>query len=316
MRPLEIKNQMDLKRCLFIENGVFTSEEALGVYYIFEKLKDNGVECKVVERASQNSKEVYEGLKWCDSIFFSSTFLYQNEIKGLGDLIKSIKDPKMIFGKLVGGNTLDSLAYEMENIWPLKELVEFAHHTIYEIKGSRDFDLVRIDMSRYVSEFEASEKERIEKNRSFEKTGRRVIIKKIQASSRQWSNLKEGSVVDELDCRSIDPNPSRGVWVMGLEEPVKLLNDSGYEEWEYEDLKAFALAKEFFSRGAMLDQGELLNIVSDWIKISSGKTNEGELWDWCNTLCETVGVERRGNRSYFERRLKQYKSKYNYFKEM
>jgi hypothetical protein len=315
MRPLEIKNQFDLERCLFIENGVFTSEEAFAVHYIYRVLKENGVECRVIERASQNSKEVYEGLKWCDSIFFSSTFLHQNEIKGLGDLIKSIKEPKTIFGQLIGGDILDSLAYELESIWSLKEIVGFAHHSIYEIKGSRDFDLVNISMSKYVSEFESSEKERIKKNKSFERTGRRVIIKKIQASGRQWSNLKEDDVVDELDCRSIDPNPSRGVWVMGLEEPVKLLNDSGYEEWEYEDLKAFALAKEFFSRGSMLEENELLNVVSDWIKNCSGKTSESELWDWCNTLCETVNVERRGNRSYFERRLKEYKSKHVYFKE-
>lgn len=310
----ELKDKMGLKRCLFIENGIFSIEESFGVYRIFNSLKEKGVECRVVERANQNKKDVFEGVKWCDSIFFSSTFLHPNEIKGLGDLIKSVEDPKMIFGKVTGGD-FDSLQYEMENIWTVHELAGFVHHRLFEIDDKFDLGFSEIDMNYYVKCVKDLEMERIERNKGFQKTGRKIKIKTIQASGKQWSNLKEGDIVDELDCTSIDPNPSRGAWVMGLEEPVKLLNDSGYEEWEYDDLKADALAREFFSRGSMLDKTDLMNIVSDWIKKCSGRLNPGELWEWCDNMCETVGVERRGNRSYFERRLKEYRGRYNYFKE-
>lgn len=75
------------------------------------------------------------------------------------------------------------------------------------------------------------------KNKSFKKTGYKIKIKNIIAQGAQWSTLKEGDIVDELECSEIDPNPSRGVWVMGKDEPVKLLNDSGYDEFEYSENK-------------------------------------------------------------------------------
>jgi hypothetical protein len=312
----DLKEEMDLKRCLFIENGRFTSEEASCIYGIFIGLEEAGVQCRVVERAYQNKKDVFEGIKWCDSIFFSSTFLHQDQIRGLGDLIRSIREPKKIFGKVTGGE-FSSLSYEMESIWEISELAEFAHHEVYEIEKVRGagISLDKVNVDIYASMFKELEKERAEKNKGFKRTGRIVRIKNLQSVGKQWSNLKQDSVAYELDCTSIDPNPSRGTWVMGLDEPVKLLNDSNYEEWEYDDLKASCLAREFFSRGSKLDQTELIEIVAEWIKHVSVKVDETELWDWCNNLCETVGVERRGNRSYFEKRLNEYRKKHTYFKE-
>jgi hypothetical protein len=309
---MELKN---VKKALFIENGFFDDMKGHFVYDLYEKLESNGVECIIIDQASQKKVEVFQNANSADLIAFASTFLYESEVKGIGDLLKNVKSPKMILGQVVGGN---SLLYYVDKIWSIEELSQLSHHRLFEIISNPHYDenfTEELDLTFYPKELERLEQERIQRNKGFRKTGRRVKIKTLQAVGKQWSNLKEGNIVDELDCSSIDPNPNRGTWVMGLEEPVKLLNDSGYEEWEYEDLKASALTREFFSRGSMLHQTELMKVVSDWIKNVSGKLNATELWEWCDNLCNTVGVERRGNRSYFERRLKEYKGKYTYFKE-
>ena len=315
MEIKDFKDQMDLKRCLFIENGVFSQEESPLVYDIYEELKDLGVECRVVDRASQNPKDVFEGMKWCDSIFFASTFLYPGEIKGLGDLIKKMEEPKKIFGKVIGGQ-LESLQHELEGIWSLEEMAGFHPHEIYELEGRKlDLDPQKINLDFYIQEVERAEKERVERNAGFKGTRRWVKIKKIQAFGHEWSLLKEGDVVQELDCSSIDPNPAKGVWVMGRTEPVKLLNSDGYEEWEYDKLSAYDLAREFFARGNKLDTDPLLiDAVGAWIN-SVGRYSDSQIWEWCDNLCSTIGLERRGNRSYFDRRLKEYRSKYTYFME-
>jgi hypothetical protein len=105
------------------------------------------------------------------------------------------------------------------------------------------------------------------------------------------------------------------VWVMGKDEPVKLLNDSGYEEFKYADLTAKALTLEFFSRGACKDREDLMETIEVWIYKVSGTIDDTELWDWCDSLCKITGVERRGNRSYFESRLQEYRKEHKFFRE-
>jgi len=313
---------MDLKKALFIENEFFESMRDTEIGRLHRKLQETGVECRVIDQASKHKREVFEGALWADSIFFASTFLYSDEVKGVGDLLIKVLEPRKIFGYCMSGN---SLVYEIENLWDLKELVSMSHHRLFEISHSHfnedlgeDYPWAKeIDLNVYVEQYKQEEEERIKKNQGFPKTGRRVRIGKIQAQGRQWSNLEEGMVVSELDCSEIDPNTKRGIWVMGMDEPVKLLNSDGYEEWQYEDLKAHDLAREFFARGNALDQKDMIRVVGEWINGGNIAGLEGgELWSWCDQLCESVGVERRGNRSYFERRLTEYSKKYTYFREI
>ena len=314
---------MEITRALFIENEFFDSMKGTQIYGIYRRLnEDLGVECRVIDQASHNKKEVYESALWADSIFFASTFVYADEVKSVGDLFIKIKDSKKIFGYCTSGNPL---TYEIEDIWSLKELANMSHHNLFEITQ----DLLEgnileniswaspIDLKSYLNLWEKEEEERVKKNQGFPKTGRSVRIMKIEAQGSQWSLLKEGMVVPELDCSEIDPNPKRGIWVMGKDEPVKLLNSDGYQEWQYGDLTAYGLAREFFARGNALDKTDLINVVYVWINGGSiGLMDGGELWEWCDTLCGTIGVERRGNRSYFEKRLQEYGKKYTYFREI
>jgi hypothetical protein len=65
----------------------------------------------------------------------------------------------------------------------------------------------------------------------------------------------------------------------------------------------------------MLHQKELMETVVQWIKRTLPEYNRSEVWEWCDTLCNTLGLERRFYRHYFERRMLEYKSKHTYFKE-
>lgn len=312
---------MTIKKALFIENEFFSSMEHTEIDRVYKKLVEAGVECRIIDQASKHKAEVYEGALWADSIFFASTFVYADEVKGVGDLLMKVKEPKQIHGYCMSSQ---GLVYEIEDIWSLKELAQMAHHSLYEIQHGYVKELESeypwrkpIDLVCYAEAWKKEEDERIAKNNGFPKTGRQVKILNIQAQGKQWSLLKEGMIVSELDCSEIDENPKRGIWVMGLDEPVKLLNSDGYNEWQYADLHAESLSREFFARGNALDRHESIDILATWINGSGISHMEpGKLWEWCDTICETVGVERRGNRSYFEKRLIEYGKKYTYFREI
>ena len=324
------KNVFDiatLKHVLFLENEFW--REDLLIYELYKWFTQNKIKCTIIDRASNRRDEVMAILPEIDSIAFQSTFLYRNEVKGIGDLLKGMPKPLTVFGMPTSG----TLEYHIEQIWKIEELAKMSHHNVFELEHiyfpthdsfDNELDWCRkVDMASYKTTWDELEKERIFKNHNMPKTGNKVRIKQIQASGKQWSNLKEGDIVDELDCSTIDEKPNRGIWVMGLDEPVKLLNSDGYEEWEYHDPSYLALAKEFFSRGNKSNAGEtdkyrdLFDLTAEWIRSCSSelKTDDTKLWEWCDTICRTVGVERRGNRRYFEHRLKEYRKRFYFFKE-
>lgn len=309
------------KKVLILENECWNENDNSGFHSFYKKLKKDGVEFKIIDQAAgKDMKEIVSALKWCDAMMFSSTFLYVHDVKGLGDLLGSpyfVNDPKVVIGHVRGGK--GNLQYYIESIWSLKELAMMSHHKVFELvqtHTSLGEPLKESDMVQYKTKWDKEEDERVRKNHSMPKTGRRVKIGVLEAIGEQWSLLKTGDIVDELDCSSIDPNPSRGTWVMGKDEPVKLLNDSGYEEYEYADLSSENLTLEFFSRGSSKDRTGQMETLQTWIHNCVGcQLNDTDLWEWCDNICKLVGVERRVNRKYFERRLKEYRSKFNLFKE-
>jgi hypothetical protein len=317
----------EIKHALFLENGYWRDQ--IMVKPLHEHLVSLGIKCTIIDNAVNRKDEIIKALPTVDTVIFESTFLYANEVRGVGNLLKMVKTPLMVFGGVIGGNN-ETLQGRIERIWDVKELAEMSHHRLFQLMFSRYSieqeakDLYfEVDMLQYKADWEAQEHERITKNKNMPKTGRKVLIKKLQYFDAQSVNLKEGDVVDELDCRSIDKKPNRGIWVMGVDEPLKLLNSDGYDEWEYHEPTYLALTKEFFARGNKSNASqtdeyrELFNLMAEWIRKCSSElqTSDVELWEWCDNICNSVGVERRGNRNYFDRRLKEYRSRYVCFRE-
>lgn len=306
------------KKVLILENEDWKDDEETAFHYFYRKLKKSGVEFKIIDHAASKKKEdIVSAMLWCEALLFSSTFIYRYEVKGLGDLLMNIPIPKTVIGYVMGSR--GDLEFYLTDIWELKELAKMSHHKVFELVNTHPQlgePLSEIDMVKFKTKFDEEEAERIHRNHNMPKTGRKVLIKKIQAFGKQWSLLKEGDIVDELDCSSIDESPERGVWVMGLDEPVKLLNDDNYEEYEYDTLSSEALTLEFFSRGRAKNRKSQMETIHTWIHNCVGcQLDDSELWLKCDSICTLVGVERRGNRTYFERRLKEYREKYHYFKE-
>lgn len=313
-----------ISKALFIENEDWASMKHNTIGRIHEKLVEKGIACTVIDNATNRKQEVFTAASTTDIIFFASTFIYKDEVKNVGNLLKAIKSPKVIMGYPMNQS---GFIAAIEDIWTPYELVEFAHHRLFEIENSHfDWDPTEgmewckeIDLNEYVKEVHRLEEERIKKNAGYKRFKTKVLIKKIQAVGPQWSNLKEGDIVDELDCLEIDDCPQRGIWVMGKTEPVKLLNDSGYDEWEYVEPNCYDLADEFFSRGAANSEKnhDLKKLIGDYIGKCTGslKMTDAELWDFCDQLCSNIGVERRGNRHYFERRLQEHRKRFVYFKD-
>jgi len=309
------------KKVLILENEWWDENDTSEFNYFYKFVKeDSSIEFKIIDRAASKDKnEIVQALLWVDVLMFASTFLYESDVKGLGDLLMKIPVSKHVIGYPVSNKNLQQ---HIEQIWEVEELSKMSHHKVFELVQTLPIlmdeypPLLEIDMVQYKNEWEKQEEERIYKNKNIPKTGRKIRIGKLNAFGEQWSLLKEGDIVDELDCSSIDPNPSRGAWVMGKDEPVKLLNDDGYEEYQYEDLTAKALTLEFFSRGSSKNKTDLMETLELWIyKSVGGNLDDAELWDWCDNICDLVGVERRNNRCYFEKRLKEYRTKHFFFKE-
>jgi hypothetical protein len=220
-----------LKHVLFLENEFWREDQLINNLYNW--FVENDIECTIIDRASHRKDEIVELLPVIDCIAFQSTFLYEDEVKGVGDLLKKMPKPLTVFGLPTGDQGLE---YFLERIWEVSELAQMSHHNVYELEHvffdkyddiADDYQWCRkVDMMAYKTEWERLEHERVTKNKNMPKTGNKVLIKQVQACGSQWSNLKEGDIVDELNCSSIDENPARGIWVMGVDEPVKLLNST------------------------------------------------------------------------------------------
>lgn len=286
---------------------------------VIKTFKEKEYEVQIIEQAYLQDKQILvEAIMSADILLFQTTWLRTEQLQPFGKLL-AMAEPMEILCYNMSGY---SIYRNLENTFGLSTLAQLSKHKLYQIKHShKELDdwKEEVDLIKYKTLFDKEEKERIEKNNSFKKTGYKILIKEVQAQGKAFSNLKEGDVVDELDCKEIDPNPKRGVWVMGNGEPVKLLNSDGYNEFEYAEDKCFALARDFYTRGNRADQKKDIQFLASLINGYLQKminSDETTLWDFCDDVCTMVGVERRGNRHYFESRLKKYLSKHTYFNEI
>ncbi len=224
-------------KALFLENGLWEDKiEPPIVPYVKRYLDEANIPTKIVARASVFPEKVIKEIEWCDAVIFHSTFTYGDEVKGVGDLLKKVSKPLQVYGSANMGNP-GQLQRRIENIWSLQELAELSRHRVFEIISTPHTGLDRvwyneIDMSVYKTQWETKQKAIYDKNHSYKPTGRKVRIEDLEAFGAQWSLLEKGMIVDELDCSDIDPNPDRGIWVMGKDEPVKLLDERNAREYK------------------------------------------------------------------------------------
>lgn len=194
-----------------------------------------------------------------------------------------------------------------------KDIYDIRHHNVYQIYGYHEPPklITFPEAIKRHEDFLAEEKriaDELSKNKEEAKqkpTGIKIRILACNTGGKEFSALKIGSVVDTLDCSSFDPNPNcssfdpnpkRGVWIWGVTEPIKLVNDCGLQEYEIVtsnlsfsdklDL-SFKHAGIDFNEYSEIELRGLLSIYEDPDLSSLEKAQE---------FCDFVNIERRGNR--------------------
>ena len=174
-------------------------------------------------------QEIAENVNWCTMIFADTTLTDWGQNISMIELFASIKSPKkicLVYYQLK--KTLDHFM-QPKDYWSIKQ------HKIFEVERGpwNDFKMYDVNIDTEVSEYQQfidNEKE-VRNNIKNKLTGKQVEILDIVAFNPEFNNLKKGMIVDVLDASEIDPNPKRGLWVWGINEPVKLLNEPNAIEY-------------------------------------------------------------------------------------
>jgi hypothetical protein len=308
-----------MSKVLVLENEWLHKEDLVNI--LIQDFKEQGHEIIIIENAvRQDRDEVIKAMASADILVFQTTWLRTHEVEPLGKLLVAMK-PMEIYAISLCSH---SIYHNLENTFDVETLAKLSKHKLFDVQQAhrslRDENwAVEVDLKRYQKQLDDAEAKRQKLYKGLKPTGFKIRIKKLQAFGNAWANLKEGDIVDALDYSKHDPNKGRGVWVMGNGEPVKLLNSDGYDEFEYADNKCFALATDFYTRGNKADKASGIRLLAQYINgYLSRDIENGEktLWDFCDEVCNLVGVERRGNRHYFETRLSAYLKDHKYFCEI
>jgi hypothetical protein len=249
---------MDQKQKLIILEGQrihLGSSENPAV--IFQIAKKNGIDVEIIEDIYIQKREfLLQKFNEGTDFYFQSTFHYEGNIAGLARMFAEIKESKNFYictgdQNKTSEKILQVLSHDAELAIRIK------HHNFYSVGNlySSDIeekesklikDLFRkitpladvANKAKFVEEKIAKEAEiKNEKWRTakLNPTGRKIKIGKVVAFNPAFNTLKEGDIVDELDPILVaDPTDRpRGVWVWGDGQPVKLLSEGEFDEFEY-----------------------------------------------------------------------------------
>lgn len=261
-----------------------------------------------------NLKNLFHDLKWCDMIVTETTLLNKYQVDQMVTLMGQIKEPKQIV--FTWETTVDDLFEYLEND---HSIVTIAHHDIgyygltKEDNGDYNFTIINTnkfkdnaDIVRVIVEQEAEKKrlkEEAEKKYRDEAytrlTGQKIRINRILSNNKAFVTLIPDTIVDVVDMSEQDPNPNRGIWVWGDGEPVKLLNDEGYNEYTLITTDIREVAGEVLKMVGEDNptNNQVLTIIGF---ISESKTTSDLHWALTEWLDDN-GYERRGLRTPIER---------------
>lgn len=228
-------------------------------------IKNQNAEVKFIGNAYNSGEEIAKVINWCDCLAFSSTFHYLSKIQNL--LTKVIiplrKEPlKIVIEGYEVAESINELVEDLAKEWVTQgydeeDGITFGQYELNEQKADsfcysiRHFELFEVTFDSKLKRINilhdriTRETERLLFEKEYKAsainrlTGRKIKICDLSSvHGPEWSKLESGSIVDEVDMSKLDPQPGYGIWVMGLTEPVKLLNRYDYYQYnEYEILK-------------------------------------------------------------------------------
>ena len=309
--------KQNIMRLVVIENG--------------GRLPDN-VE-RFIRELSPEDVRIFTNFEYCDKTDFSAALMWCDTILTETTLIKKYQVDEMVelMGKLPSKQIIFTWKDTVQDLYKYLEdeddIVKIAHHKIgylahtFEIEDGvateginntnifADKAVIVAEKLRLaeIARLEKLAAEKLYRDEAINRpTGQKVLIKTLQAFGKAWSTLVSGTIVDVLDMTEQDERPNRGVWVWGNGEPVKLLNDSGYDEYELcvsEDTPLSDIALEVLKMVNLFEPKQkdiygVIGFIEDALADTENKTSQLH-WNLTTWLDENE-YPRRGNRNKIE----------------
>ena len=301
-----------MKRLLILENDVNVDyKDRHRIVGDFKEGWENeqGSESEVTllsNLSQRDSKEIFQEFVATDDIAFETSFIAGSDSQtvALTQVLAKIKEPKNIYIGYYG------LRDKLIKLLSDEEIHSIKHHKIYTMRSSLS-KCELLDFSEIVNKVsKAIKKDKDYKDEAKKRTtGLRVKVLGCSARGEQFSNLPIGEVVDVLDMSKQDPNQTRGVWIQGNGEPIKLVNDNGLQEYEVvEESKTDADVTNIILTTLNLVPSNVKIEDYEYIEeiIKNRKELQGNLG---NEICDTLKIPRRGNRQRINTLLENANSK-------
>jgi len=300
------------KVLVIIENDV-TLDRADYVNYF--KKKYDGEVIELTRFNNRSREEIYGAVSKCTDIAVQTCFVNgsDNQLYDMVKMLAKIPHTINVYIAYLGishGNEL--YQYLVDNLYA-QDFVSIEQHNIYAMSQNRYESLddgkghLLLDFSEITRKVHKAHTKKIvhylyidhyKETARTRTTGRKVLVLGCTAHGEAFKNLPIGEEVDELICDELltSGNPPRGVWIWGNGEPIMLVNDGGFREYQIttkldskgilrEIGKAISLSKDITKLKKLTLLGLLHVIEADDVNISKA-----------NLICEQLKIPKRGNR--------------------
>ena len=287
------------KRLVLLENDVeITKSRHRFVYHFANEFDGEVVHLCNIRNIS--SEEIFKEFSNCTDIAFQSSLIGGSEyqVEGYLRMLMTIKTPINLTIRYMGGDIKEWLV----ELFTPDELVKLSHHNFFELNrmySDDDVQNYKFDFTKETAKYLAAKKIKADYTDTAidRPTGRKIKVIGCNANGPGFKNLPIGEIVDELDMSAIDLNKSRGVWIMGNGEPIKLINDCGFEEFEIvaEDPTSEELVDNIFSTFSINSEKFTVEEYREIISLVDTRDNANKM-SIANTICEIADLPKRGNR--------------------
>lgn len=254
--------------------------------------------------------ELRQKLRDCTDIVCQTSLIQDSDwqFDWVLSLLARIPEPKNIYLTI----HKDLNATMRERVKP-KEFFAIKQHTIFDWIAEDEEEYykkswVALDFTDITDPIQRKidEQEALRANARSRPTGRKVKVLGCVANGKAFENLPIGEVVDELDMSMFEAQDGgRGLWIWGNGEPIKLVNDTGFKEFEL----VISNIDDLFE---MIDKDCGANIKGlKRIEIKGLETMVNDPDETphsiANFICEEIGIPKRHNRQVINNLVAQYK---------
>lgn len=271
--------------------------------------KFDGEVIEMTNLPNKTKEEIWEAVNKCTDIGCQTVLVNESQyqFERMLKMLSMVKESKNIF---ISYYDLESY---FERYVDNRELVSIKQHKIYKIISRFD-DPVLLDFSERVKageetillEEEEKERQRLYRvDRKNHPTGRKIKIIGCNANGEFFTNLPIGETVDELDPGDMEVNASRGVWIWGNGEPIKLVNDCGAIEYEVVSDDSTKITTAEKKLNIIINdlpgitrtmESDIFVELRERIDLVLNNDEEENSMELANDMCEFFEIPKRSNR--------------------